>query len=153
MILATSDSQDDLRLFVWNGSSWGTPLVAETSLPGSDRRDFDVAYESSGGRALAIWGRSSQSYCYYRVWNGAAWSGESTGPGLGGIVSFVQLKADPLTNQIFVDILNKNDGLQFMLWNGSSLSAPVTLVSNAGGENTIESFMVVPLCHNEDMYP
>jgi hypothetical protein len=153
MIFAASDDQSDLRLVVWNGSSWGTPLVVETSLPGVDRRDFDVEYESSGGRALAVWGRISQSYCYYRVWNGAAWSGESTGPGLGGVVSFVQLKADPLTNHIFVDILNKNDGIQSMLWNGSTIGSPATIIANGGGDNTIESFMVVPLFRDEDVHP
>jgi len=153
MIFAASDDQSDLRLVMWNGSSWGTPLVAETSLPGVDRRDFDVTYESSGGRALAVWGRSSQSYCYYRVWNGAAWSSQSTGPGLGGEVSLVQLVADPLTNQIFVDILNKNDGLQSMLWNGSTIGSPTTIVADGGGDNTIESFMVVPLFRDEDVHP
>jgi hypothetical protein len=61
--------------------------------------------------------------------------------------------ADPLTNQIFVDILNKNDGLQSMLWNGSTIGSPTTIVADGGGDNTIESFMVVPLFRDEDVHP
>jgi hypothetical protein len=65
----------------------------------------------------------------------------------------VQLKADPLTNQIFVDILNKNNSLEFMLWNGSTISSPTTIIANGGGDNTIESFMVAPLFSYDDVRP
>ena len=153
MILGVLDGNSDIRLIVWNGSSWGTPLLVETSAGGFDRRNFDIAYETGGTRAIAVWGRSGQNNCYYRTWNGSSWSSEQTGPNIGAAASVVQTITDPVKNRIFVNILNTNGEIKSMIWDGSSLSAPVTLVSDAGGENTIESFMVVPLCHNEDMYP
>jgi len=154
MILGVLDGNSDIRLIVWNGSSWGTPLLVETSAAGGfDRRNFDVIYEPGGIRAIAVWGRSGQNHCYYRVWNGSNWSNEQTGPDIGAAASIVQMATDPVGSRIFINILNTNSEIKSMIWDGSSFSSVSTFVSNAGGPDTAECFMMVPLFRNEDVHP
>ena len=144
MIMVSMDGDPAIILCTWNGSAWGgSPLTVETNATGSDRRCFDVAYERTGGKAIAVWGRTAQNNFFYRTWNGSSWSSEQAGPGLTDKVSVAQLMNDGSSNQIYLSILQKGSGeLESMIWNGSSFSARVELESNCSGPNSTESYMV-----------
>jgi hypothetical protein len=143
MILGSISNLCVLKLTVWNGSSWGSPLVVDTKGAASDRRSFDIAYENGSNRALAVWGRMASTDCFYRVWDGSSWSSEQTNPGHKSDSEVIQLVPGPAKNQIFVTVLTWSENIESMLWDGSTLSSPVTIVNDAGGSSSVESFMVV----------
>ena len=92
-----------------------------------------VAFESTSGQALAVYGRSSQNVFYYRTWiNGSGWSGEQTGPNLGENSNSLILDSDPLSDQIMLAAQDDGSDINYVLWNGSSWGTPNALRSTSG---------------------
>src|SRR6185503_9064714 len=55
IIAMTLDGTADVNLVVWDGTAWGATNEAQTSVPSTDRRGIDVAFEPAGTRALAMY--------------------------------------------------------------------------------------------------
>jgi hypothetical protein len=146
VIMGTCDVNKDIYLTVWNGASWGTPLLAESNTPDANSREFDIAFEKGGTEALALWGRSSQSKFFYRTWSGSAWSTEQTGPNMADVVKLVQAIPGLVPGQVLVSILNRtlSGQVEGFLWNGSAFSQLGIIDSSISGTNTQEAFMVAP---------
>jgi len=142
ILLSCVDGNRTIYVVSWNGSAWSTALTVETGTPDANSREFDVAYEGGGTRAMVAWGRSGSNNFYYRTWSGSAWSSEITGPGLGDKVRIAQLVTGT-TGQIFLSFMDKSStALESFLWNGSSLSSLGTLESSLSGSGSQESFML-----------
>ncbi|MFM9996432.1 MAG: hypothetical protein ACKVU4_11610 [Phycisphaerales bacterium] len=143
VIAMTLDSAADVNLIVWNGSSWGPADEVQSSVPNSDRRGVDVAFEPGGTRALAMYARSSQSTVRYRVYDGTNWSAEMVGPDISHPISVVQFMPAATGSEILIGIERKNDGaFVFMRWNGSALVGAQTLAGDLAGPNGNECFML-----------
>lgn len=142
ILLGSLDGKEDLYTVTWGGSSWGTSLLLEDSTPDANSREFDIAYANGGVQALVVWGQSTDSYFYYRVWDGSAWGSEQAGPDLSDNLKFVQLVRGPEAGQIFAHVLTKSYGgeLGSFLWDGTWTKLG-TMATDLAGANTQETFM------------
>ena len=67
-----SPRPDDYAL-VWNGSSWGSPILLGTATS-QETTDSFVAYESTSGQAIVVYDSiSGGKDMNYRTWDGANW--------------------------------------------------------------------------------
>lgn len=66
--LAASDASSDLHLVAWDGAAWIDHKEVETSLPSSTLPCFDVAWRSSGEKALFAWGRQAYGTVFFIDW-------------------------------------------------------------------------------------
>jgi hypothetical protein len=142
IIAMTLDESSDINAVVWSGSGWGEVTEFETGAPSHDGRNFDVAFEPAGTRALAMYGRGVQSAASYRTYDGTSWSPAAAGPGLSGPPGVIQLSPIASGQGILIGVERKNDGaLCFMRWDGSSLVDDQVLAPDLGGPNGNECFM------------
>jgi Tfp pilus assembly protein PilX len=141
ILYGTLDASLDINVNVWNGSSWGVPLEAETNTATSLRRGFDLAYEKNGTEALLVYDDNSNTL-KYRTWSAGAWSAENDGPNGGNPpIQCVQAIPGPVTGHIFVTYTTDNEQIRTVLWNGAGFGAATIMgVSSAPKQN--EAFMV-----------
>lgn len=104
-------------------------------------RAFDIGYESLSGRAMVVYGDSVADKFYYALWDGSAWSPDSTpgSPsatnevdfhtgGTGGTPEWIRvvpagdMLANARSNRIMVLIADTNADLFACYWDGSSFS-------------------------------
>jgi len=125
-ILGTLDSNGNIYAQVWNGSSWGTPvLMANVGSTLSAYRGFDIDYEENGDRAVMVYIPNSTSVDPdYRIWDGNSWSSATTitSPPTSGIIRWIELTQNPLSlsNDIAMIMIDENIDVYGMTWNGSS---------------------------------
>ena len=66
---------------VWTGVAWsnmGAAATWDTTVSnGTSKKAVDVAYEQQSGRALFIWADNTTGQSQYRIWNGAALTGNT----------------------------------------------------------------------------
>lgn len=136
------DAGQDINANVWNGSSWGTNFEAERYSGNSSRRQFDIAYEPSGARALLVYAERYSSRCRYRTWNGSSWSSEKTGPSLGNSPRVIAVVTGDSGSELFVVVSDTGTDLTVTRWDGSSLYSSVQLESTLGGYSSSEQFMM-----------
>lgn len=106
---------------VWDGSAWGSELVATTTSNSTTTLNVAVAFESQSGELLAAYGEAGAFR--YRTWSsGSGWSAQQTGPDLGGGASpqTMTLSADPFSDQIMLAIHESNNHLSLANWTGTS---------------------------------
>ena len=105
-ILVALSSDDYLDAYVWNGSAWKvTNNIGQINTAASAYQSFDMAYETSTGRALLVYSLLSSDGTRdlaYRVWNGTAWSNEAyiddTGHANHANYRWVELEPSPANN-------------------------------------------------------
>jgi hypothetical protein len=146
IIMGTLSTNNYIYFDTWNGSAWGTPLLAETNAAGgTGKRNFDVSFKPTGTTGLVAWAEGGVNGFMYRTWSGSAWSAAATGPALDHPPSIVQLTPSAANSNIFAAFLSQTSGrLSAMTWTGSSFGATVDIVTNAAGPTSDESFMVAP---------
>ncbi|MFO0974060.1 MAG: VCBS repeat-containing protein [Phycisphaerae bacterium] len=131
LVAAFSDNQDDLNAFVFNGTSWDNLVEASTNLVTSGERPFFVAYEQISGRAMLAYRVNSVSTIYYRIWDGSAWSDESSvAPSGTGDPKWIKIVPKPSSNEMMLLNLDNNNDLTAMIWNGSTFGNKVLLDSS-----------------------
>ncbi|EKE15717.1 MAG: hypothetical protein ACD_11C00108G0011 [uncultured bacterium] len=124
-ILGTLDSTGDIRVQVWNGSSWGTTtLLANVGLTNDAYRGFDIDYETSGDRAIVVYNNANAVDPSYRIWNGSSWSSPVViaDPPTSGVPFWIELERNPLSssNEISMFFSDSNVDVYGMAWNGST---------------------------------
>ncbi len=153
IVMGVQSSDPDGWVCVWNGSAWETPELLTVStlvLDAATAPNVGVAFESTSGQALAVYGRSLQNVFYYRTWiNGSGWSGEQIGPGLGENSNSLILNSDPLSDQIMLAAQDDGSDINYVLWNGSSWGTPTALES-ASGETKNQPFVFL---HDQHIVP
>ncbi len=142
-VLAGSlDGNRDIYLITWNGSAWTSATLIETSTPDSNSREFDIAFEHGGTKAVAAWGRSGLNNFVYRTWNGSTWSAEQLGPGMASRVKIAQLVTGPAAGQVLINALDTSSSgtLGAFLWNSTSVASLGTIATGIAGSNVQECF-------------
>lgn len=142
MALVLGDN-DDLSAVAWSGTAWGSPSVLETSAANIDRRNFDVAFEPSGTRAIAAYSQSGDSTVRYRVYDGSAWGAEVSGPNIGGAPGVVQALPDYDGTGIHFAVKRASNGALYAArWNGTTMTGPTLLASTTDDSTGSECFMM-----------
>lgn len=135
-ILGTLDSNGDIRVQIWNGTSWsdGTTVGATrliSNVGGNDLyRGFDIEYESNSDRAIVVYSNNTRNPLY-QIWNGTTWTAGvslSAAAELNAnyttstsIIRWIDLAADPRTtsNNIVLSTLDDGNGVYGVYWNGT----------------------------------
>lgn len=85
LALAASDASSDLHLVAWDGAAWTDHKEPETSLPSSTLPCFDVAWRSTGEKALFAWGKQAYGTVFFIDWpkgTSFTWLSPQTSPAL-----------------------------------------------------------------------
>ena len=126
-VLSDDGSATDLRLLRWSGDSWLTDW-SSTAIGTGDahRRGFDLAYEA-GGDALVVYSDGTDTPVY-RVLSKGNWSDVTSLPlndGGGpnpdtnsGVVTWIELIAQPGTDEIALVFSDDGDDLVAIVWDG-----------------------------------
>lgn len=138
----TLDSGSNVKMSMWDGSTWTASTTWTTAASNVDRRCFDVCFEPSGLRAVAMYSKAANTP-YYRVFDGISWGAELTGPDISSASNCIELMPGMGTNDILIGIYRKADnGLTAMRWNGSALTSASTLTPNMGNAPTRQPFAI-----------
>ena len=135
-ILGTVGSATDVNVQVYDGNSktWGNLVEMTRTASINSRRCFDIAYESSTGNAIVVYGVNSNNPNYY-VWDGSSWSGPTAiALGASGRPYWVKLRANPDTtsNEIILVTLDSANDVRAAVWNGSSWGSVQLMENNVG---------------------
>lgn len=132
VLIACSTQGDDLVASVETGSTWGNLLNASNNIGTINSRPFAIAYEQTSGRAMIAYRNANNASIFYRIWNGSTWSSESsTSSPLTGNPTFIKLVPKPSTNEMMLYVLDTNNAIAAMVWDGTSFSNKVTLETSA----------------------
>ncbi|MFI5303297.1 MAG: hypothetical protein ACHQYP_00755 [Nitrospiria bacterium] len=132
------NSNITLHTLVWNGLTFGNEQVFNfpagninlcgNCTPPIFSQPFDIAYEHSSGRALLVWGETSNSTPKYTIWDGTQWSPWSTANrsagDFGTTLLYLKLAGDPNSNEIAMGTGTINGQFYIQLWNGSGWGNP-----------------------------
>jgi hypothetical protein len=140
IILVGVDGSGLITGQIWNGSSWsGLPFNDLATVSTSTYHGFDVAYENQSGDAILVWnnGAGGAAPLSYRVWDGAAWSGEQTiaAPAAGEAYE-IRLAASPVSDEMVLIVSNASADEYALVWNGSSWGNGVVLDTGNPGQRT-----------------
>jgi hypothetical protein len=141
----------------WNnpGTQAGTPLCTTTATAGTCVQPFDIDYEALKGRGIVVYGDTTAGKVYYALWDGSAWSPNST-PGTPGVSNEMALSgstkiprwvrvvssgenlADDRSNRVIILVgssVNVNDAaytLDAFYWDGTTMSSATNLSTTLG---------------------
>lgn len=124
-ILGTLDSTGDIRVQIWDGSSWGeATLLANIGTTNDAYRSFDIEYETNGNRTVVVYNNANSADPAYKIWDGNSWSSavSITAPPTTGAPLWIELASNPgsASNEIAMVFLDANSDVYGMAWNGSS---------------------------------
>ena len=128
-IVAVVDDDSDLDVYVYNGTTWLHSNFGD--MDGRDQRPFDVAYETTRGNAMLVYGTKVMGAgrdLAYRVWDGSSWSTEQymNDPSENDNsleYRYVNLASNPVSgsNQLaFIGIDSDNWDACAAIWNGNA---------------------------------
>jgi len=124
-VLGTLSSNGQIRVQVWNGATWSATTLLMTIAAGdSDKRGFDIEYETNTDRAIVVYNDTTADPDY-RIWDGTAWSAVPTNINLTttGDPLWIELASNPLSDEIAMIIADANDDVQGMRWTGGVTGA------------------------------
>jgi len=130
MFAYSEGTLDTTRYRIWDGASWGTEVSASTTASTIQW----VVLKSSPKRDEKILGTlASTGAIHVQVWNGSSWSvGQILGSGVGTTndayrgfdIAYEQTLGRAIV--VFVQSTTASDP-QYIIWNGSSWTAPATI--------------------------
>lgn len=152
-IVVSLSSDEYLTAQVWNGNNWVvTDDIGKITAAGTDYRSFDIAYETTNGRAVLVYSVDSTNTARdlaYRIWDGSSWSTEAyiDDPGHGTNIQFrwVALRANPVSgsNELALIAINQSSGdCNAWIWNGSTWGNFLELESALSGVRDCECMAV-----------
>jgi len=122
-VLGTISSNGDIRVQVWNGTTWGEALLlANIGLVNDDYRGLDIEYETSGDRAVVAYNDGSADPDY-RIWSGLAWTAAANiDIPTTGVPNWIELAPNPLSgsNEIVMLTLDNNSDVYGKRWDGAA---------------------------------
>ncbi len=140
ILFVALDDTNDINANVWSGSAWGTNVELETNCAANDRRQFDVLFERSTGKALLVYVENGANAFRYRTWNGSSWSAELTGPSLGAQPQIIHLARGIGDREIVVACSDGLTKLQLVRWDGTSMSSSTVAETTLSGQLQYYSF-------------
>ncbi|WP_319506300.1 VWA domain-containing protein [uncultured Methanolobus sp.] len=136
VIMGTADSNYDVNVQVWDGSSWGSVNQFSGNLDSYGQRGFDIKYEQVSGDAIITYMDKgiNDGVPRYRVWDGDSWSSgasvDGSSPGSGD-VGWVRLEANPNSDEMVLVTLDDERDMRAQVWDGDSWDYPVFITNDA----------------------
>jgi len=138
IVMITIDSNIDVKGMRWPGGgaagaawsemgasvgvAWDTSAADSGSPAMAPSKVIDIAYEQLSGRAMFIWGDTTATDNYYRIWDGAALSAANILldiPAMGDEADWVRLVPRPNSNQLMYGVQDGKRDLNTALWSGA----------------------------------
>ncbi len=111
----------------WTGAAWNNMGVAgvwDTAASTSTTKAIHVAYEQLTGRAMFIWGSSTNRRQRFRIWDGATLTLSGITnldiANMGGVANWIRLAADPYSNGIMYSVQDSGRDLNTRYWDGAA---------------------------------
>jgi len=136
------DNQGNILLNVYNvtANTWGSWLnVGNVGTTNDLYRGFDVETMALNGNFLAVYEKNTVAdrTTYYRIWNGTAWSSESTITLNSDVTAqaqthiFMRVKLRGSDNNILMGSIGVDDDLTAAVWNGTAWTNIATMTLTA----------------------
>ncbi|MBD3272214.1 MAG: hypothetical protein GF384_06735, partial [Elusimicrobia bacterium] len=146
--LSTLDGSKDWNVNVWTGSGWGTAPGDEGNVGNITGRSMDCAWEKDSGKFVAVNRDSGANQVSYVYWQSSSWSvadldnAPQDTTQWSTSLNYLQMRADPSIDDIFVIGVDSNGQLRSLRWDPStnSFSDAVTHTSSIS-DSTRESCM------------
>ena len=128
----------DINAWIWNGTAWGNQVsVTDTATATGGYEALAVKYAANGSKAVVMGGDAvATRNIAYGYWNGTAWSAMTIYrlPAGGGNVQWLNIKADPATDDLQAVITTTTPSLFTAYWDGAAMAFSASL--DAGGIDT-----------------
>ncbi|MDA2912121.1 hypothetical protein MYX04_14475, partial [Nitrospiraceae bacterium AH_259_D15_M11_P09] len=134
-------STNILYIQTWDGSSW-TSNWNTSSLSQSAFRNFDIAYESSSGDAIVVFGDGTSQLKFRKRVSGT-WdsSDQNAGTALDNKPLWVRAESRPTNDDVFAAVVTTGSKVHALRWNGSTNTWGDEIEATASiAENTKEGF-------------
>ena len=120
-----SSATEDINAWVWDGSAWGNQTeISNDASDTSGGEALAVRYSADGTKGMVIGANGSDGNVAYRYWNGAAWSAVGTFDvdtgGTADDVAWLNLKADPMSDDLQAIAVDDEADLTAIYWNGTT---------------------------------
>ncbi len=135
IMTAYNPEEHDIDAWVWNGSAWGSQAgISDDADNTGGYEALAVRYDAQGEKAMVLGAYGSKGKVNYRYWNGALWSStnyfdvDTSGYWCGYHtwctdeydVRWINLKADPDSNDLQAVFVDNGEDLHTAYWSGSS---------------------------------
>ncbi len=125
--LASTTSNGDVWFALWDGTTWGAPVVGVLAKVNRINPVLaDVAFESTSGDLLAVFWSSDFSTVQYRTLSGGVLSNVLVGPIFSNIPTELELFRDPSSDKIMLFGNDQGQDAITALWSGTAWGTPVT---------------------------
>ena len=128
-VLAAGRTSTTLYASLFNGSTWTGGDAGSFknlgSLPTTDYRCFNAAYELGGGNLLIVKASTSAAQITYWLWNGSSWLVNGQTQNLTTTtqtVNWIQMASKPGSNQIALVAVCSGSDVVALIWNGDTQS-------------------------------
>ncbi len=126
-ILGTITNSGDIQVQIWNGTTWSTvKTLANVGTTNDGYRGFDIEYETSGDRAIAVFNNANSADPAYTIWDGVSWTAVTsiTDPLTTGAPLWIELARNPdsTSDEIAMVFSDANIDVYGMVWTGSAWS-------------------------------
>ncbi len=123
--LMLMDSTTGVYGMLWSGSAWSDMGVAgqwDATGTTATKKAIDVEYEQTSGHPMFVWGDSTATDQYYRIWNGTTLVAATLLdiPAEGGASEWIQLSSRPGSNEIMLGVQDAGADLNTRKWSGSA---------------------------------
>ncbi len=153
IVVGEDRTDNDVNAWVWNGAAWGNmQAVTAAATATGDFEALGVKYSADGSDGMVIAATRTAGVVNYQFWTGAAWNGAAASSGDWSAsgsddVTFIQMAADPATDDIMAIGITNNGGLTGNYWSGSAWTLTVdidTITDAATGTMRPASFAWMP---------
>ena len=132
ILMITMNNYWDLYVQVWDGSEWSDLNYLEDNPETVSYQNFDAVCEQVAPYdCMVAWSDGSSNQPRYKIWDGTGWSSESSGNSVGSSnIYWVELAADPSSDDIALGTLDSGKDLNVQIWDGSSFGSNTQLDSS-----------------------
>lgn len=156
--LIMMDNSVDVYGMVWTGSAWsnmGVAAVWDQTASIATKKAVDVAYEQLSGRAMFMWGDTTATDQYYRIWNGTSLTAATLLdiPAAGGMVHWMELVSRPNSNELLYGAVDAGSDLNTRKWSGSAWDAAAQHAEHSAGVENITSMVFDIVYETHSSFP
>jgi len=136
-IVVTLSDDGSLYAYVGNGTTWSQTSIGSTGTTVNAYRAFDLAYETTTGRALVVYSKgTTPTEIGYRIWDGVSWASEVTWDvRTTDVVNWIVLASAPGArsgtaddNEIAMIYLDDDPDVHGYVWTGTAWNEPDTTI-------------------------
>ena len=134
IVLGVMTDALDVWFAIWDGSSWGSHLIATTNAESRTQYSLATAFETLSSEVMVAYAVKDSTKVKYRTWSGLDWSVEKDGPDFGFVPRTLEFYPNPdsSSNEIILGGHNTSSQPHFAHWNGTTWSEAIQVTSSAG---------------------